>query len=67
MKKATLTPTFSSMAEHGSEISHRVKEALIAISETVEVLKESESTGNTLVRDSKGRVFYCNSKDLSFN
>lgn len=34
------------------------------LSEPVEVLRTSDETGNALVRDAKGRTFYCHLKSL---
>ncbi|MDP3561707.1 MAG: hypothetical protein Q8R83_05990 [Legionellaceae bacterium] len=63
-KYAILTPSISSILNKGKEITHQVSDTLASITEEVEVLSISQTTGNAKVRDSRGRVFYCSCSDL---
>ncbi|QNK61720.1 hypothetical protein H7F33_14305 [Pedobacter sp. PAMC26386] len=60
-----LVPGSSNLRINGSlAYQFRVAELMKAMSELVTVLRLIDGTGNSKVRDKKGVVFFCNTKDL---
>ncbi|MBB5621595.1 hypothetical protein HDE69_002656 [Pedobacter cryoconitis] len=60
-----LVPGSSNLRISGSSAyKFRVAEIMKAMSELVTILRFADETGNSKVRDNKGVVFFCNTKDL---